>query len=168
MGGYGGMGSMGGMGGYGGGMYNIAPKKTVRENVKTVCLEHGKKEPNSRVKYDVRPIGDVVEKPEIAILCAQIGTGRLNQEAGQAVVWHLNNDIPWEQLATKMTTPQQGSPLVRSYFTPQQLMLAQKSLEQVTQFVEENNVEFIKPEENTKTTSEGDEPASTEEAKNEG
>ena len=145
----GGMGGRGGMGG-GGGMFNIPPKKTVRENIKTVCLEHGKKEPNSRIKFDVKPISEVVEKPEIAILCANIGTGQLNQDVGQAAVWHLNSNMSWQQLAAKTRT-QQGQP-DRPYFTPQQMMVAQNAVGQVTQYVKENNVEFKKTENETTAT----------------
>ena len=152
------------MGGMGGGMFNIAPKKSVRESVRTVCLEHGKKEPSSRVKYDVKPIGEVVERPEVALLCAQIGTGRMNQAAGQAAVWHVNNDIPWQYLATKTTRPMQGHAFVQSYFSPQQLMVAQNSVGMLEKFVKDNKVEF-KSESNGTTSedieSESDELAST-------
>lgn len=137
--------------------FNIAPKKTVRENLKTVCLEHGKKEPNNRTKFDVRPISEVVEKPEIAILCNQVGTGCLNQAAGQAAVWHMNSEMSWQQLATKTTTPQQGSPFVKPYFNPQQLMVAQNAVGQVVQYVKENNIDFKKEKESGGTTSDGSE-----------
>ncbi|MCS5605812.1 MAG: hypothetical protein NZ936_09510, partial [Alphaproteobacteria bacterium] len=54
-----GMGGGGGMGMGGGGMggfQNIEPGRVRKLRVATVCLEHGKKEPNPRVKYDIIPI----------------------------------------------------------------------------------------------------------------
>ena len=135
----GGRGGSGGGGGVGG-FFNIPPKKNVREDIKTVCLEHGKKEPNSHIKYDVRPINEVVEKPEVALLCAQIGTGQINQDVGQAAVWHVNCGLSWEQLAVKTMT-QQGQP-PRPYFMPQQLTVAQNAVVGTVQFVKENNIEF--------------------------
>jgi len=90
----------------------------------------------------------------------------LNQDAGQAAIWHLNNDMPWEQLASKTTPPQQGTPFVRPYFTPQQLMVARHSIERVMHFVKENKVEFLKPEAKSGMTSEG--KNASKEAENEG
>ena len=40
----------------GGGLFNVPAEKVGKIKVVTVCLEHGKIEPNSRVVYELRPI----------------------------------------------------------------------------------------------------------------
>lgn len=157
-GGYGGGGGGGyGGGGMGGGGWSIAPNRTTRERIKTICLEHGKKEPNLRVKYDVRPIDEVAKNPEVALLCAQIGTGQLDQNAGQAAVWHANCDMSWQQLASKPAPQRPGHPTVNPYFSPQQMVAARNAVLQAEQLVKDNNITFKKKEQpKNETTSEND------------
>ena len=106
MGGGGGMGMGGGgmgMGGGGmGGFQNIEPGKVRKFKVTTVCLEHGKKEPNPRVKYDIIPIESFTKKPEVIELCRMLGSGQLNQSAAQAAAWHFTDDLTWIELVNKI------------------------------------------------------------------
>ena len=98
------MGGMGmGMGGGGmGGFQNIEPGKVRKFKVTTVCLEHGKKEPNPRVKYDIIPIESFTKKPEVIELCRMLGSGQLNQSAAQAAAWHFTDDLTWIELVNKI------------------------------------------------------------------
>ena len=99
------MGGMGGMGMGGGGMggfQNIEPGKVRKFKVTTVCLEHGKKEPNPRVKYDIIPIESFTKKPEVIELCRMLGSGQLNQSAAQAAAWHFTDDLTWIELVNKI------------------------------------------------------------------
>ena len=50
---------MGGMGG----MMNVAPERVHKFKVKTVCLEHGKKDPNPRVPYALKPLREFTTDP---------------------------------------------------------------------------------------------------------
>jgi hypothetical protein len=104
MGGMGGMGGggMGGMGGGGmGGMFRVEPDKAGKFRVNCVCLEHGKTEPNSRMKYTVIPLESLNTDPRVATVCNLLGQGRIGQNTAQAATWHLANGLSWEQLAHK-------------------------------------------------------------------
>ncbi len=119
----GGMGGMGGMGG-GGGNWSLPPEKIIRQNVKTVCLEHGKEEPKRHVEYVMRPLESVTDKPEVQKICALVGRGAVNQNAAQAAVWHYNNGLSWEYLANKRIRYRVDSPATVQYFSRQQIMYA--------------------------------------------
>ncbi|MFO0869956.1 MAG: hypothetical protein U0935_13570 [Pirellulales bacterium] len=96
-GGTGGMGGMGGMGGF----FNVGPEKVGKIKVTTVCLEHGKKEPNSRMAYRIVPLDKVVRDPKVAELCKMVGRREVPQNAAQAAVWNMANGVSWQELAQK-------------------------------------------------------------------
>ena len=102
----GGMGGMGGGGmgggGMGGGMFNLAPEKVRKLRITTVCLEHGKKEPNPHTKYVILPIEMFPQKAEVIELGKMLSTGKLDQTAAQAAVWHYTDGMSWNQLARKV------------------------------------------------------------------
>ncbi len=131
MGGGGGMGMGGGgmgmgMGGGGmGGFQNIEPGKVRKFKVTTVCLEHGKKEPNPRVKYDIVPIESFTQKPEVIELCRMLGSGQLNQSAAQAAAWHFTDDLSWQQLVNKIGARHLNGTVDR-YFHPNQVRLGMR------------------------------------------
>lgn len=83
----------------GGGFMRIAPAKSRKLTARTVCLEHGKPDPNPRVAYQMIPIDRFTDDPAVAELCRQIGRGRLPQRAAQAAAWRLANGLSWEQIA---------------------------------------------------------------------
>ena len=98
----GGMGGGMGGGGMGGGMFNLAPEKVRKLRITTVCLEHGKKEPNPRTKYLIVPIEMFAQKPEVVELGKMLSTGKIDQSAAQAAVWHYTDGLSWNQLANKV------------------------------------------------------------------
>jgi len=89
--------------GMGGGMFNVAPGKIGKIRVATVCLEHGKKDPTSRIPYEVRPIESFTftQKAGVAELLTLLGRGKIDQASAQAAAWHLANDMTWNELASK-------------------------------------------------------------------
>ena len=95
----GGMGGM--MGGMGGGFFNVAPEKIAKIKVAAVCLEHGKKEPNSRITYEIQPLEKLQSSPGVLEVCSMLGNGVIDQRAAQAAAWHLANQMSWQQLAAK-------------------------------------------------------------------
>jgi hypothetical protein len=130
MGGMGGMGMGGmgmGMGGMGGGFFSVPPEKIVSVSLNTVCLEHGKKEPNLSMRYKLVPVSAVTEDPVVIELLALIGTGKLDRQAAQAAAWHLTNKMSWGQLASKERQHLGGYPPT-PYFSPQELRGAQDIL----------------------------------------
>jgi hypothetical protein len=96
----GGMGG-GGMGGGGGGFFSIPPEKVVKVPYKSVCLEHGKKEPSPRMVYRMVPVEKYTKDPVLQELVRMVGTGRINQQVAQAAAWHLSSKMSWGQLASK-------------------------------------------------------------------
>lgn len=126
-GGGGGQSSGGGFGGGGGGgmgIFSLPPERVIRQDVKTVCLEHGKREPRKHLKYEIRPIESVTDKEEVQMLCSLVGSGTVDQKSAQAAVWHYNNDISWEELSQKQYKPQINSLKTVPYFSQEQMMYA--------------------------------------------
>lgn len=131
-GGRGGMGGgmMGGRGGRGGGgMFSIAPKKTHKQSVRTVCLEHGKKEPRSTVKYTIMPIDNYTDNKTTQVLCSMLGDEQLDQNAVQVAVWNAENGVSMEELASKTKQASRNS-LPESYFNANELQLGMQLVEQ--------------------------------------
>ena len=93
------MGQQGGGGQGQGGFFSIPPGKLVRIPVNSVCLEYGKPEPMSRMKYQVVPVEKVSTDPVLRQLLRVVATGRVNKNAAQAAAWHLANGKTWRELA---------------------------------------------------------------------
>ncbi len=120
----------GGMGGRrGGGMFSIAPNKTHKEAVRTVCLEHGKKEPRASVKYEIVPIDSYTDNKTTQVLCEMLGDKDLDQNAVQVAVWSAENGLTMEELAAKTRQTARNNP-VESYFKPGELQLGAELLAQ--------------------------------------
>lgn len=120
----GGMGGGGGFGGRGGGMgggWLVAPEKTVREKVRTVCLEHGKKDPRGGQDYALVPIETVSTNKTTRALCEMLGNDDVDQMALQAAVWNQESGIPMEELASKIYQPA-ANVQARPWFTQAQMI----------------------------------------------
>ncbi len=99
-GGFGGGGGGGfGGGGGGGGFFNVAPEKVGKIKVVTVCLEHGKDDPNPRIPYALKPIESFTDNQEVVELVKMVSRGEIDQHSGQAAAWHLANGMTWQELA---------------------------------------------------------------------
>ena len=79
----------------------MAPEKIAKIKVAAVCLEHGKKEPNSRITYEIHPLEKLQSSPGVLEVCSMLGNGVIDQRAAQAAAWHLANQMSWQQLAAK-------------------------------------------------------------------
>ncbi|MCY2982976.1 MAG: hypothetical protein NTY15_04985 [Planctomycetota bacterium] len=102
MGGMGG-GGMGGMGGGGmmGGMMRIEADTPRKMTVATLCLNHGKADPNPRMKYKVVRLAEVNDSPVIEEFCKALAAGKVAQNTAQAAAWHVANGLTWEELVRK-------------------------------------------------------------------
>lgn len=89
----------GGVGG--GGMWNVAPEAVGRLSVTTVCLDHGLPEPRPSMQYEIRPLSEYTDKPEVHEVVRQLSLGNLDQRVAQLATWHFNNDMSWEELAAQ-------------------------------------------------------------------
>ena len=101
-GGFGGGGGGLGGGGGGGGFFNVAPEKVGKIKVTTVCLEHGKDDPNPRIAYELRPIESFIEDAKVIELVKMVSRGEIDQHSAQAAAWHLANGMSWQELAQKV------------------------------------------------------------------
>jgi hypothetical protein len=149
----GGMGGMGGGGGggMGGGMFNVAPEKVGQFRVPTVCLEHGKGEPNAQIPYEIKPIESVTNKPAVAELCRMVGTNQLNQRAAQAAAWFLNNDISWKDLAAKRYRHANGA-IGESYFSPAEIQTGMQIAKAALKVAEDKQQENQYPTSSSQTS----------------
>jgi len=123
MGGGGGMGGMGGMGG--GGAFAIPAEKTRVLKVTTVCLEHGKPEPSSRMPYRLAAIESVSTDPALTLVLEALGRGEISQKIAQAAAWHLANGLGWDRLAAEKIDHAGGVP-DEPYFSAGELMAARQ------------------------------------------
>jgi len=117
----GGMSGMGGMmGGMGGGFFNVGADKVGKFQLVTVCLDHGMKDPNPRVPYELVPIESYAKDPAVTEVLKLMVKGKLDQHSAQAACWHLQNGLSWEELATKIGAKHLNG-TVEAYFTPAHL-----------------------------------------------
>lgn len=87
-------------GGPGMGFMRIPPEKTRKVTATTVCLEYGKPEPHPRITYQLIPIEQFTDNPEVAAVCRDLGTGSIDQLTAQAIAWHLSSELSWDKLAS--------------------------------------------------------------------
>jgi hypothetical protein len=142
MGGMMGGGGMGGMG-MGGGFFNVAPDKVGKIKVATVCLEHGKLDPNPRVAYEIRPIESFTQDQRVAEICKMLGRGEVSQNAAQAAAWHFTDGLSWEQLAAKDRV-RLSNGYTEKFFSPQELAVAMRVTLEAAKRVEGNKSESTK------------------------
>lgn len=128
----------GGAGGAGGGnFFNVAPEKVGEMPYSNLCLEHGKPDPRSTMKYEMRPLETVTTKPGIRELTVAYGAKQVSYRVAQIVAWHLNNDMSWEELAAKrIERAGFGS---EPYFTADEMRTAFQLTRQLAKYLEERN-----------------------------
>ncbi|MEC9091832.1 MAG: hypothetical protein VX438_03945 [Planctomycetota bacterium] len=128
-GGRGGMGGGGGMmggGGMGGGLFNIPAGKTGRVQIAIVCLEHDKKDPTSRVKYEIKPIETFAKNEVSAEVLKMMAEGEVHRDVVQASIWHLESGLSWRELASKDKVVSSFGGYSEKYFTLEQIIFAQQ------------------------------------------
>jgi len=136
MGGMGGGMGGGGMGGMGG-MFNVAPEKVGKLKVPTVCLEHGKRDPNPRVAYVLCPIETFTKNQKVIEVCKMLGYRQVPRNTAQASVWHLGNGLSWAELASKDRV-RLSNGYTEKYFSPQEIGFAMRVANEATQRAEKS------------------------------
>ncbi len=91
------------------GFFSIPPEKTVQIGLNSVCLNHGRREPNAGVKYQLVKAESVTTDP-VLIQLLEDYSARTNREAQQAAAWHLANGLSWEQIGQLTDQKIPGSP----------------------------------------------------------
>ncbi|MDA9858633.1 hypothetical protein N9D23_10990 [Rubripirellula sp.] len=117
-----GQGMMGGMGG-GGGFMRVAPERVRKVAVTTVCLEHGKPDPNPKMAYKMIPLSEFTSNAEVRVVCEALGHGQITQNTAQAAAWHLMDDMSWRELAAKNRVESKYTGNIR-WFSPIELQTA--------------------------------------------
>jgi len=100
-GGFGGGGGGQGGGGGGGGFFSIPPEKIAKISFSSVCLEHGKPEPNPRMTYKPIPVEEFSNDPALAALLSLFSQRKMDPQAAQAAAWHLSDGMSWDELTAK-------------------------------------------------------------------
>jgi len=121
----GGQGGGGQGGGGGGGVFNIPPGRTGRLAIKTVCLEEGKPDPRSSIKYKLIPLQELSTDPRIAEMLRMLSYGEISQPVAQAAAWHVQDGLSWRELLVKNKLERMDGYYER-YFQPQHLHFAQR------------------------------------------
>ena len=140
MGGMGG-GGMGGMGGGGmggmGGMMRVEADTPRKMTVATVCLNHGKADPNPRMKYKVVRLAEVNDSPVIEEFCKALGTGKVSQNTAQAAAWHVANGLTWNELVRKPRVISEYTG-IEMYFSPFEVQAAMRLTALATEEAQRN------------------------------
>ena len=124
-------GMMGGMGGGMGGMMRVEPDRPRKMTVATVCLEHGKADPNPKMRYKVVRLSEVNPSGEINQLCRALGRGQVSQNIAQAAAWHIANDRSWQEPASKPRVISEYTG-IEYYFNPVEIQNALRLTSMVT------------------------------------
>jgi hypothetical protein len=134
-------GGMGGGGMGGGGMFSVPPEQTAKLNVPVVCLDHGLRDPSSSKPYKMVPAEDHLDRPAVVELLKAFGRGELEQDAVQAAAWHLNNDMSWDQLASKLAGTRR-SPRRPPYFRAEAIRAGMAYATEAVRLAEQNADEY--------------------------
>jgi len=109
-------------------IFSVPPGKIVRIPVKTVCLEHGRPVPSSRMEYRIFPVEKFSRDPGLFELLAAVGRGKTPQKVAQAAAWNLASNKSWKELAA-MKFRRAGSLPDTPHFRAEELTQARKFIE---------------------------------------
>lgn len=126
LGGGAGGGQAGGVGGgFGGGFFTIPSHATVQVPLTSVCLEHGKAEPQPKMTYKLVPLETFTSDLALQELLIAVGSGRLEPGVAQAAAWRVANNMSWDHLSAKLIE-RLGGVDDEPYFSPAQITAAQE------------------------------------------
>ncbi|VAX39734.1 hypothetical protein MNBD_PLANCTO02-1048 [hydrothermal vent metagenome] len=120
--------------GTGSNFFSIPAGKIVSIPFRSVCLEHGKKEPTRKTKLTLIPTKQFTKNKNLQELLTFVGNNRPNQKAIQAATWHLANNMSWQQLDEK-SIQRLGGFGPQAYFTRAELDDARKVITLATEQV---------------------------------
>lgn len=112
----------------GGPIFSVPPGKIARVPVRSVCLEHGRHTPSSRMEYRIFPVERFSRDPALFELLTAVASGEAPQKVAQAAAWHMASKKSWKQLAAMRFRRVGGLP-DRPHFTMNELSAARKLAE---------------------------------------
>ena len=136
-------GGMGGGGMGGGGFMRVPPERMRKLTVTTVCLEHGKQDPNPKIPYKMVPLEEFTDNPRVKVLCEALGYGQVTQNTAQAAAWHMMDGLTWQELAAKNRVESKYTGNVR-WFSPIELQTAMAVVNTASKIAEDRG-EVAKP-----------------------
>ncbi|HVV98739.1 MAG TPA: hypothetical protein VHB77_00280 [Planctomycetaceae bacterium] len=83
------------------GIFSVPAEKVVQVSMKGVCLEHGKAEPTSAMKYRLVPLNEYTSDPVLQETVTVFATTSVDQQVAQAAVWNVANKRSWNELANE-------------------------------------------------------------------
>ena len=105
------------------GFFSIPAQAVVRVPFTSVCLEHGKANPQPRMKCKLVRPEVFTDKPAVQELLKLIAKGKLDRRAAQAAACHLASDMSWQELISKEYKETGSEPV--PYFSGEELSGAQ-------------------------------------------
>jgi len=114
------------------GFFSVPPQKTVQVPLRTVCLAHGRPEPRSRMKYQLVKLEDYTHDPSLQETLKVYAAGETDLQTAQAAVWHLTDQMSWDELRAKQID-RLGGLDPQSYFTQNQVDGAAALIERIRQ-----------------------------------
>jgi hypothetical protein len=112
--------------------FTVFPAKSRVVRIATVCLDHGKREPNARVPYRMVALDVCSSDPRLADVLECLSRGVLTQKVAQAATWHLSSGRTWEQLAVEVIEMAGGADPDVRVFSPAELLAAKQFVEAAT------------------------------------
>ena len=104
-------------------MFRIEADRPGKLQIEMVCLEHGKADPNPRMKYIIVPLEQFNADPKVTELCRLLAEGKVKQNIAQAAAWNMANGMTWDSLAKKNRRESQYTGNEK-YFTQDELRAA--------------------------------------------
>jgi hypothetical protein len=109
--------------------FTVFPAKSRVVRIPTVCLDHGKREPNARVPYRMVALDACSTDPRLAEVLEALSRGVLTQKVAQAAAWHLSSGRTWEQLSAEVIEMAGGADPDVRVFSPAELVAARRFVE---------------------------------------
>lgn len=116
--------------GNGNGIFSVPPQKTVQVPLKGLCLAEGKRDPRPQMTYKLVKLEVFTSDPALQETLKLFTAGETDILTAQAAVWHLTNNMSWDQLRAKEIDRLGGLTPV-PYFSDKQIEGAEKMIEEV-------------------------------------
>ena len=112
---------------FGPGIFNVGPERAIKLKFTAVCLEHGKRSPNTRIPYELVPLESFTSEAGVVELVKMLSRREIDQPTAQAAAWHLADGMSWEKLARKISVRHLNGVSER-FFTGDQLAAAKDAV----------------------------------------
>lgn len=141
----------GGARGGGGNFFSVPPEVIVRVGYNSVCLEHGKNDPSSQMRYRPVRVEQYSQDPVLKELLVKVSEQTIDSDVAQAAAWNINSKMSWDELAKK-TVGRAGVNKYTPYFSQEVLAQARSTVGTVTAVVQQKAEEAEKNGDDAKTS----------------